>query len=350
MEDIDKVPRFRSFREAYLTITGDTHFTGQLKEAKDLHRFTEALTTSSWAEILGDSITRRMIVEYKRPEMNDWRKIIPPGYITSVPDFRTNKRMRMGGYGTLPSVAESGTYTELTSPTDEEASYSVSKYGGLETITMEMIADDDMGAILRIPVNLGRTASITLYRFVLDFIKVNAAVTYDSKALFHADHANLGAAALSATSLLAAKIAMADQTAYGASTDILGLVPRWLLVPNELQDIAFRLTTSGMSIGSAESSARYTDTEPNIHSTYGLKVILVPYWTDANDWALVCDPADCPTLEVGFFQGREEPELFVQDQPTSGSMFTADKITYKIRHIYGGAVLDHRGMYKAVVS
>lgn len=347
-KDVNGIPRFKSFREAYISITGDKNLTGQLREATGLHRFTEALSSSSWAEILADSITHRMVAEYNSPGLSDWRKIVSD--ITFINDFRTNKRMRMGGYGTLPSVAESGTYTNLTSPGDEEATFSVSKYGGLETITMEMIANDDVGAIRRIPQKLGRAAVITLYRFIFDFIKNNPTTTYDSKALFHADHNNLGSDALAASTLQTAKIAMADKAGYGASTDILGLVPRYILVPSELEDVAFRLTTSRSYIGSVEETPRYTDTEPNIHSTYGLQVIVVPYWTDADDWALVCDPSHCPTLEIGFFQGREEPELFVQDQPTSGSMFTADKITYKIRHIYGGAILDHRGMYKAVVS
>jgi hypothetical protein len=231
-DNVDGIPRFKSFREAYIAITGDKNLTGRLCEAGNLHKFSEALSTSSWAEILGDSINRRMLAEYNSPGLSDWRKVVSD--ITAISDFRTNRRMRMGGYGILPAVAESGTYTELTSPGDEEATYAVSKYGGLETITMEMIANDDVGAIRRIPQKLGRAAAISLYRFVFDFIKDNPATTYDSKALFHADHNNLGSSALAASSLLNAKIAMADQTAYGTSADILGLMPKCLLVPSEL--------------------------------------------------------------------------------------------------------------------
>jgi hypothetical protein len=47
-------------------------------------------------------------------------------------------------------------------------------------------------------------------------------------------------------------------------------------------------------------------------------------------------------LEVGFLDGQESPELYVADSPTSGSLFTNDVITYKIKHIYGGAVIDFR--------
>ena len=84
--------------------------------------------------------------------------------------------------------------------------------------------------------------------------------------------------------------------------------------------------------------------------TINPEVIVVPYWTDANDWAAVADPRRIPTIEVGFFGGQENPELFVQDMPNVGSLFSNDQITYKIRHIYSGAVMDFRGFYKAVVA
>ncbi len=62
------------------------------------------------------------------------------------------------------------------------------------------------------------------------------------------------------------------------------------------------------------------------------------------------DPRQIPTIEVGFLNGREEPELFVQDTPNVGSLFSNDQVIYKIRHIYSGAVMDFRGFYKAVVA
>lgn len=73
-------------------------------------------------------------------------------------------------------------------------------------------------------------------------------------------------------------------------------------------------------------------------------VVPVWYWTDANDFAMAAAPSDIPSIEIGFLDGRQEPEIFVQDAPTVGSLFASDKITYKIRHIYGGAVTDYRGL------
>ena len=52
------------------------------------------------------------------------------------------------------------------------------------------------------------------------------------------------------------------------------------------------------------------------------------------------------TIEIGFMDDTREPELFIEDNPSAGSGFSADKIRYKIRHVYGGAVLDFRAFYR----
>lgn len=334
--DLEGVPRFKSFKEAYVTMTGDATVTGHLRELRRLH---ESLGSSDWAEILGDSISRQMVAEYNVPGLQDWRKIVSD--VVPINDFRTQRRMRFGGYGTLPSVAQAQAYPALTSPADEEVTYSASKYGGTEEITLEMIKNDDVGAIRRIPQRLARAAAQTLYRFVFDFIRTNSAI-YDGVALFHASHTNTGASALSATSLNAAMVALADQASYGNAGELLNIQPRYLLAPNELRKLAWQLNHSVLEVGTSQNEA-------NLFSTLGLEVVVVPYWTDADNWYLVADPIDVPTIEIGFLDGQEEPELFVQDQPNAGSVFSNDKITYKVRHIYGGVVLDYRGFYGALV-
>ena len=71
---------------------------------------------------------------------------------------------------------------------------------------------------------------------------------------------------------------------------------------------------------------------------------IVNLWQiDDDNWQIITDPKKNPTAEIGFLGGRREPELFIQDQPNIGSFLTADRVTWKIRHIYGGDVLDHRG-------
>lgn len=323
----------RSFRECYVDITGDRNVTGNLRDCSRT-RMVEALNSASLPEVLGEAIHKVMIENYNQEDQYGiWKEIAKT---VPVNDFRNQERVRYGGYGDLPIVNESGSYNALTSPTDESASYKVSKRGGTEKVTIEMIKNDDVGVITEIPRKLARAGKRTLAKFVLDFLRTNPAV-YDSKALAHVDHNNLLTSALDATSWAAARLAMMKQIEFG-SADPLGIPPRLLLVPADLEDKAIDLF------------ARNTNLDPTHIQTQKPKILVPWYWTDANDWVAMASPMDIPTIEIGFLDGNEEPELFIQDNPTVGSLFTNDEITYKIRHIYGGVVKDFRGVVKSVVA
>lgn len=324
-----------SFKACYQDITGDMRLSGDLRDAS---RLSASVDSTTFALILGDALTRKMLVEYKASGLDDWRKIAD---IVPLNDFRTQHRTRMGGYGDLPTVAQGGSYDPLATPDDEEATYAAGKKGGTEDITLEAIRNDDAGLIRRVPIKLSRAAARTLYKFVFGFLSSNATI-YDTKALFHADHANLGTAALAKASLQAGRLAMMKQTEAG-SLEPLGIPPRFLILPSDLEDTAYELTAQ-------PNLAGFTPTAPDSVRKQTWDIIGVKTWTDANNWYLGADPKDIPCIEVGFLDGKEDPELFVQDMPNVGSMFSNDKLTYKIRHIYGGTVVDYRGLYGAVVA
>lgn len=352
----DHAKGYRSFKEAFLDITGFDPRRIFALDGEDFNRIvlresigpvpydssrgTESVTTTTWSEILGDAVTRRMIAEYSLAQLSSWRRLVsstPP-----INDFRTQRIDRMGGYGTLPTVAEGAPYQPLTTPPDEEATYKLDKRGGTEDMTIETIANDDVRAIQRIPAKLGRAAAWTLYRFVWDFLRTNPTLTYDSVALFAAGHGNTdNPAALSQSTLSVGRRKMRQQSAYGDTTEILSIVPKFLVVPAALEELAFQLTTSAVAIPATPAGPSNT---PNLHQ--GMEPIVLDYLTDTDDWFLAADPALAPTIEVGFYQGRQDPELFVQNDPTVGSVFTADKVTWKIRHIYSGTVLEHRSFYR----
>ena len=326
-------PSAVSIREAYVRVTGDKAITGRLREC-DRVLLREALDSSSLGEVLGDAITRRMIADYRETNILDWWMSLVS--VIPVNDFRTQHRIRWGGYGNLPAVEEGAPYTELSSPGDEEETYAPAKRGGTESVTLEAIKNDDMSQLLRIPPKLSRSAKRTVGQFVARFFADNANLA-DGVALFHATHSNLGSAALDKTSLAAGRLAMVKQTEKD-SGEQLGIGPRFLLVPFQLEESAVDLFR------------RNTENERTFVQSLSLDIIAVTHFTDANDWYLAADPNDIPTIEMGFLDGRTEPELFVQDDPNQGSLFSHDRITYKIRHVYGGTVLDYRGLYKAVVA
>jgi hypothetical protein len=322
-----------SFRECYRELTGDIRITGLTRNC-DQVKLRESLNSASFPQVLGDSIARRLVMEYNlADQFSVWRQAAT---VVPVSDFRTQRRTRYGGYGDFPIVAEGGPYLAVASPTDEEATYAIQKRGGTEDVTLEMIANDDVGAIQRIPQRLAMAAKRTLSKFVLDFLNDNPAI-YDGVALFHASHGNLGTAALSAASVAAGRLAMKNQTELD-SAEKLGIGPRFLWVSDDQEEAAVDLFR------------RNTNNDKTFMQSLALDVIPVWYWTDVNDWVLTAPTNQVPLIEVGFFGGQEEPELFIQDVPTVGAVFTNDKTTYKLRHIYGGTVVEYRGAYKAVVA
>jgi len=205
---------------------------------------------------------------------------------------------------------------------------------------LEAIANDDVGAVRSLPRALARAAAQTLHEFVLDFLRANATI-YDTLTLFHATHGNLGATALSTGTLAASRQRMQKQTELD-SAKRMGLVPAHLWVPIDLEQTAFELTQSDRKAGTADNDANFV-------REMSLTYHVVPYWTDTNNWFTSASKDAVPVIELGFY-GPEEPEIFTQDMPNVGSMFSNDQLTWKIRHIYGAAVIDFRGLDGSIVA
>lgn len=319
-----------SLKECYQEATGDKRITGRLRDC----RFAEALDTDSFPILLGDAVNRRVLTMYKENQRYElWRQIVSD--IVPLNDFRERNNVMFGGFGDLPVVAEKAAYVGLDEPTELAEKYGPVKRGGVVSVSLEMIKNDDAGMVMKIPQSVVTAAKRTLNKFVLDIIRLNPVMS-DTKALFHADHGNLGTAAFAKPAYLVARLAMMKQADHDTG-EAMGLTPHILLLPADLEEAAF------------EAFRRDTNLDPDFAQSSMPLIRPVPYWTDVNDWALICDPAEHPTIEVGFMDGKQEPEMFIQDSPTAGSMFTNDMVTYKIRHIYGGSPSSWKGMRKHVV-
>jgi hypothetical protein len=336
------VAPFRSIKEAYIQATGDVNVTGMKKNSK---RLLFSLETTDWANILANTLNRQLVKDYSMLNLDTWRPFVD---ITSPKDFRLQTRVRYGGYGNLPGVNEGAPYLGLTSPTDEAATYTPTKRGGTEDVTLEMIKNDDVGAIVKIPVRMARAAGQTLHEFVYDFLRpgVNPTI-YDALALYYASHANVGSSALDSAYLLASRLRMLKQTQADNSKRI-GIVPGFLLVPSDLEKTAYELCA--LQAGQYTAYGAGAGLPNTFIQEQGIQPIRVDYWTDATDWVLVAKRTSGVGLEIGFLDGQEVPELLVSDIPNVGSWFTNDKTTYKIRHIYGGGILDYRFFDGSVVA
>lgn len=332
-----KKPGSHSFKECYIAITGDRKITGKIVEAVNLSQYTrlrESLNTGVFDQVFADAMNRQLVREYTRLNLRTWGSLVD---IVPVADFRTRHRIRIGGYANLDIVLQGQPYPALVSPTDEEATYAVVKRGGTEDLTLEMIRNDDVSAIRLIPLRMARAATQTLHEFVFNFLANNPTI-YDSVALFHANHANLNTTAFSAAEYMVLRRKMRSQTEKDNNKPI-GILPRNLFIPNTLEEAAYN------------AFRQDTNLEPRLVATQQVRpnIVVVDYWTDADNWFATASTDQTPMIELAFLDGNEDPEMFVQDMPEVGSMFTNDKRTYKIRHTYGGAIVDYRGFQGAIV-
>ncbi len=328
----------------------------------DKGRATFDINIANWPDILGDEMTRAMLKGWEMPDLQQWRLLVRAP--TNVNDFRTQRRLRWGGFGLWSSVSEGATYQDFVAadrPAQKEATFALTKYGGLSgTISLEAMAADDMNQIARFPIALGISGANSLNQSVLDGIFTNGfstnALTYASGATgtdyhFMATHTsgcNLRTAALSLTALNAARQDMLTQTKYDETALTLLIRPKTLWVPIELEHTAMLLTQARLA-QPATASAYYAATDylpdtglPNIHQ--GMNYIVVGHWTDATDWYMSADPAMADFIEVAFWRGIQEPEIFTE-APNTGSNFTADVVTYKARLAWGWCLTDHRGVH-----
>lgn len=330
----EKPGTVHSIRKAYTLITGDSdcHSLGATPLGTETSM--RLAQTSDFPLLFSNAMHKALIATYRiEDKFGIWKKLITAP--TPLSDFKENKRISMGGFGDIPTVAELAPYTEFSNPPEQQAKYVPVKKGKTYSVSMELIRNDDVGAVRRIPIEMAYAAKQTLGKSVLDHMRANGAI-YDNVALAHNNHNNLLGTALSEAAVGSGSLKMAIQTRPG-SGERMDLDAKYLWVPRNLLETALNIFK------------RQTNNDLTYIQGMAIEICPVWYWTDADDWVLTCDPAQFPIMEVGFLDGITEPQLFIQNDPTTGSVFTHDKITYKIRHIYGSAVLDYRGYVKSQV-
>jgi hypothetical protein len=342
-EGTSDVPAFKGIREAYTVATGDVDVTGQIIKLK------ESFDSSSLPYALSTSMNKRLIKDYRAADY-EWRKFCSVG---SVPDFKTQDRIRIGYLGDLDDVdPEVADYQQIATYTDEKAYFSVIQKGNLLSLSRKFILNDDMSTFTKIVGRLGRAASRTLAKRVyVTRLAGNTAYTGDTLAFFLdsvGDRAtvNLGALALSADNIWTSMVAMQKYTEPDSGERI-GLQCRpgsmYLIVPVDLLKTAKQIN----------QFAPIETVPSTLYHFFGANdenIIASPLLTDATDWYLAFVPDEIDWIEVAFLQGREDPEFWLQDNPVVGDVFMADKWTYKIRHEYEVVFLDPRGCYKHVVG
>ena len=322
----------------------------------------EAASTSSLATVVKNTVNIMVAADYSQREQ--WyAPLVTTEEVDTIDDATL---ARVYGVSTLSVVNEGAAYTELALA-DEEETASFVKKGNYVEITMETLMRDKINFIRRVPRVLSDSWHNTLSALVSGVFTVNTAAgpaLSDTGALFNATatttaggHANLLTTALSHAAFSAARIAMRKQTdqPLGVGRKLL-IEPKYLLVPVDLETTATDIRNSELVPEANGASTTGNQTRNAFAGKF--EVIVVPDWTDTNNWALAADPRQFPAIYTIFPRGGRTPQLFTSDQETQGSMFTNDALRYKVRMLtyrfsstYECApVADFRPLHKSNVA
>ncbi|MGA9769302.1 MAG: hypothetical protein WBV94_09695 [Blastocatellia bacterium] len=340
--DWNSADKLLSIQRLWIDLTGDRDVSGR---GRQVQRITRQATwiTSDFTELLSNVMHKRLLRDF-RSLSPTWRRIAT---VKDVLDMKTQYAILIGEFGDLPTVAMQGDYLEPSALTDTQETYAMDKRGRVVSLAWETVVNDDLGGFLRVYGKLGRAAARTLLKFVWNTLfMANPTLAADSKALFHADHGNLITDALGTPGLKAAITALLNQTEPGSNEkmDVDTMNLTLAVAPGEYLNA--QTLTDFNNAGGGEQDAL-----AQLVRRMGITPVAVPFFTDANDWTLITSPLDREIVEIGFYQGNEEPEFFTQNDPTQGDFFGKDTVAkYKIRHVYGGAPVDFRGAVKSVVA
>ncbi len=345
--------RLSGIRELYLMLTGDDELHGGYRADR-----VRLATTADFTGLVKNAMNKVVAnkwAELGRAGYNWWEKIVTVEHCASLNDITG---ILVGTVGSLPTVAEGAEYTELAVGDSPEVG-SFTKYGGYIPLTLELIDRDETRKLKEYPRQLAAAGLRNISGLVAAIFTANAGVgptLADSGALFNATavttaggHANLLTTALAAAQWEVVSAAVYNQpmlvknalgfTGIGPK---MGINPRYLLVPRALQ-----LTGKKILYPTLENAANITS--ENQQQGMPGDVLTVPEWTDATDWAAVCDPAIAPGIVVGERFGIA-PEIFVAGDNLSPAVFTNDESRLKVRHFLSVFVVDYRPLHKSNVA
>lgn len=300
---------------------------------------TAGLMPGDFTSILGTTVNRSLRQAYMETP-STWQMWARRA---TAPDFRSIQRLALSESPDLVQIGNGGEYAQVKL-TESKETYYLYDYGNLIVLGRRAIINDDLDAFGRIPMLQGQAARRKEDDVAYVPIMSNQTMTEDNTALFIAGHGNLAgsSAALSVTSLAAAVGAMKKQKGIGSKAR-LALRPSFLLVPPDIEAVAWQLINS--IVDPAKNNAAVNPYGPG--GANSLQVICEPRLSDTaltgysvTAWYLAASPNQIDTVEVCFLESEPAPTL---EQEVD---FDTDGVKFKVRHTVAARAIDYRGLYK----
>jgi hypothetical protein len=256
----------------------------------------------------------------------------------NLPDFRNANDLIVAGSLTPELLLEGGEYKAGTLVEDQHT-WNLSTYARKITLTRQAIINDDLSAMERVPEMLGRGFRRLESNIIWALITGNAVTSVDGVALFNAAHNNMSASTLTSAvaGMNTARKAMRKQTDLAGNT--INLIPKYLMVPTDLESIALQfLFPTGFA-----PTARSGDNGPVVNAqSASMELIVEPRLDGAADvFYLAASPGSVEGIVYGYLAGEEGPTV------TTTEKRDPDGVELLARFDFGAAVKDFRGFYRS---
>jgi len=309
------------------------------------HDLKESGSTSDFPNILGNSMYKVLIDKFKGIN-SIWREV---AMIGTLQDFRPHDRTMLGEAEDLLPIEEDGVYKD-SKLTDYKYQITCATKGRKFTIGRRVIINDDLQALKTVPMKFGRAAGRGLAKGFVDILE-GSHNAYDSIELFdHSTHNNIINTTLTNTAagagVLATAIARMQRMTFDG--EIMGITPKGIVVPPEMEDTVIRLINSDRLLPTSTNGGGDTNVPFR-----RLKVLTEPFLTSTTTCYLVADPEDAPFVEIGFLKGKQTPDLLMLKANTINLAggedpwgFEFDDIQYKVRYDWGMKPAMYQGVIK----
>lgn len=286
---------------------------------------TRAMSTSDLPHVLADVSNKTLLRAYTEVP----RTFTVLGRRTTLNDFKTVNRVRVGSFSDLKPKDEHGEF-EHGIIKDEKESYALATYGRQIKFSREMFINDDLDALIRILQLFGAAAARKESELVWSHLLSNPVMS-DGKALFHADHANLGtAAAIATTSISAGRQRMRKQT--DNQGNVIEVAPAYLVCGPDKE------TEAEQFLSGTVRPTKTADVVPErLRNSLDM---VVENRVTGNQWYLFASPSLIDTFEYAYLAGQEG--VYIDSEPS----FLSGDIKYGVRHDFAAKAIDWRGMDK----
>lgn len=288
-----------------------------------------ANSTTDYPNLLVSAANRVLLSAYTGAE-SELKKIARR---RDLADFRKSTMIRLSEAPELKPVGEGEEFTH-GSRAESTQSFQLATFGRIFSMTRQALINDDLNAFTDASVAFGRAAASCEANLIAKLFTVNngnGVNLDDGDPLYGTGSSRLNKASsgmpLTVTNLGLARQAMRDQKGLDGATP-LNIVPKHLVVGSAQETIAEMLLH-------ALAAVQVSEVNP-----FANKLTLhVEPRLPGNAWRLFADPADLPTIVIGYLSGTNGPVVAHKEG------WEVDGLEVKCRLDFGAGIEGAKGTY-----